>query len=120
MVVSLVFILPFGMSSVPLWDASVLAKGAAVAILSSVLPYSLELLALRSLSQQVFGILLSLEPVIASLAGWALLGQAMSALGGLGVVLVVVASAGATAAAGRERTQGEARPSPEHLMSSTG
>lgn len=90
------------------------------AVLASVVPYSLEFAALRRLPQRTFGILLSLEPVIASLAGWALLGQAMSALGGLGVVLVVAASAGATATAGRDRTQGEVRPSPEHLTTPTG
>jgi inner membrane transporter RhtA len=73
------------------------------ALLASVIPYSLELAALRRLPQRTFGILLSLEPVIASLAGWALLGQRMTLLGGLGVVLVVLASAGATASAGRER-----------------
>lgn len=93
MVVSLVFILPFGMSSVPLWDASVVAKGAAVAILSSVLPYSLELLALRSLSQQVFGILLSLEPAAAALAGLLVLGQTLDAAQLLGMALVIAASA---------------------------
>ena len=51
------------------WDSGVLAKGAAAAVLSSVLPYSFELLALRSLSQQVFGVLLSLEPAVAAVAG---------------------------------------------------
>lgn len=76
------------------------------ALLASVVPYSLELAALRRLPQRTFGILLSLEPVIASLAGWALLGQRMTLLGGLGVVLVVLASAGATGTAGRERRQG--------------
>ncbi|MEZ0494566.1 DMT family transporter [Kineococcus sp. TBRC 1896] len=73
------------------------------ALLASVVPYSLELAALRRLPQRTFGVLLSLEPVIASLAGWALLGQRMTPLGGVGVALVVLASAGATATTGRSR-----------------
>jgi inner membrane transporter RhtA len=70
------------------------------AVLASVVPYSLELAALRRLPQRTFGVLLSLEPVVASLAGWVLLGQSMTAAGGAGIVLVVVASAGATWSAG--------------------
>jgi inner membrane transporter RhtA len=93
MVVALALILPFGLPSVGLWDASVVAKGAAVAVLSSVLPYSLELLALRSLSQQVFGILLSLEPAAAALAGLLVLGQTLDAAQLAGMALVIAASA---------------------------
>jgi len=93
MVVALAFILPFGFPSVAAWNAAVLAKGAAVAILSSVLPYSLELLALRSLSQQVFGILLSLEPAAAALAGWLVLHQTLAPTQLLGMALVIAASA---------------------------
>ena len=66
------------------------------AVLASVVPYSLELAALRRLPQRTFGVLLSLEPVVASLAGWVLLGQSISLTGALGIVLVVAASAGAT------------------------
>jgi inner membrane transporter RhtA len=66
------------------------------AVLASVVPYSLELAALRRLPQRTFGVLLSLEPVVASLAGRVLLGQAVTGLGVVGIVLVVVASAGAT------------------------
>lgn len=93
MLVALAFILPFGAPSVALWDAVVLVKGAAVAILSSVLPYSLELLALRSLSQQVFGILLSLEPAAAALAGWLVLRQTLTLSQLVGMALVIAASA---------------------------
>nr|WP_246315115.1 EamA family transporter [Kineococcus aurantiacus] len=75
------------------------------AVLASVVPYSLELAALRRLPQRTFGVLLSLEPVIASLAGWALLGQGMTVLGGAGVVLVVAASAGATWTAAQVRAR---------------
>jgi inner membrane transporter RhtA len=93
MLVALALILPFGATSVALWDGAVLAKGAAVAMLSSVLPYSLELLALRSLSQQVFGILLSLEPAAAALAGWLVLRQTLTLTQLVGMGLVIAASA---------------------------
>ena len=62
-------------------------------MLSSVLPYSLELLALRRLSAKVFGILLSLEPAAAALAGLVVLGQRLSPTQLLGMGLVVTASA---------------------------
>ncbi len=57
------------------------------------LPYSLELLALRSLSRQAFGILLSLEPAVAALAGLIVLGQRLEPLQLAGMALVVGASA---------------------------
>ncbi|MBM6403808.1 EamA family transporter [Phycicoccus sp. CSK15P-2] len=85
--------LPFGVASVPQWDPTILAKGLGIAVLSSVLPYSLELLALRRLRAQVFGILLSLEPAAAALAGLVVLGQRLAPSQLLGMALVVVASA---------------------------
>jgi inner membrane transporter RhtA len=73
-----------------------LGAGAAVAIASSVLPYSLEMEALRRLPARVFGILMSLEPAVAALAGLVILGQALSGREWLAIALVVAASAGAT------------------------
>ena len=67
-------------------------RGLGIAILSSVLPYSLELLALRRLSATVFGILLSLEPAVAALAGLVVLEQVLSGEQLLGMALVVAAS----------------------------
>ena len=78
-----------------LLDPWLLLLGAGVAILSSTIPYGLELLALRRLSQAAFGILMSLAPATAALAGWLLLGQAMSWLEIVGLTIVVIASAGA-------------------------
>lgn len=75
-----------------LLDAPVLTTGLGIAVLSSVLPYSLELIALRSLSANVFGILLSLEPAAAAVAGLIVLGQTLAPLRLLGMALVVVAS----------------------------
>lgn len=76
-----------------------LAIGAAVALLSSVIPYSLETEALRRMPRQVFGVLMSLDPALAALAGYVVLGQSLGAHELLGIGLVMVASAGATRAA---------------------
>ncbi len=66
-------------------------------ILASVIPYTLELSALRRLPKRVFGVLLSLEPAAAAVAGWLLLGQPMTWLTGTAVAVVVLASIGSTA-----------------------
>lgn len=92
MVFATVVTLPFGLGSIPSWTPETLAKGFGIAVLSSVLPYSLELLALRRLRAQVFGILLSLEPAAAALAGLLVLGQRLHATQLLGMALVVAAS----------------------------
>jgi inner membrane transporter RhtA len=92
LVVATVVTLPFGVGSIPDWTPSAVAKGLGIAVLSSVLPYSLELLALRRLSAQVFGILLSLEPAAAALAGLLVLGQRLDPVQLLGMALVVAAS----------------------------
>ncbi|HUZ29607.1 MAG TPA: EamA family transporter [Solirubrobacteraceae bacterium] len=73
-----------------------LALGLAVALLSSVIPYSVELEALRRIRPQLFGVLMSLEPAMAALAGLVVIGQGLSALDVLAIGLVVMASAGAT------------------------
>ena len=72
---------------------------AVVALASSVIPYSLELEALRRLPQRVFGVLMSIEPAVAALAGLLILGQQLRARDWLAIALVVGASAGATATA---------------------
>ena len=92
MVVAVAVVLPAGVVSWEHVSTEHLAKGLGIAILSSVLPYSLELLALRRLSATVFGILLSLEPAVAALAGLVVLGQVLSGVQLLGMSLVVVAS----------------------------
>jgi inner membrane transporter RhtA len=85
---------PFGVLTAgsALWTPQALSRGAAIAVLSSVLPYSLELIALRRLAAPVFGILLSLEPAVAALAGLFVLDQHLAALQLLGMACVVTAS----------------------------
>lgn len=94
MALAAVVVLPFGAFEAGnrLVGGEALLKGAGIAVLSSVLPYSLEMIALRRIAPHVFGILLSLEPAVAALAGLIVLGQHLSAVKLLGMVLVVSAS----------------------------
>ncbi len=80
-----------------LLEPALLAAGAGVALASSVIPYSLELEALRRIPARVFGVLMSLEPAVATLAGFLVLGQALGARDLFAIGLVVAASAGVTA-----------------------
>ena len=73
-----------------------LAIGAAIGILSSVIPYWLELEALRRISAQLFGVWMSLQPAVAALIGLALLSQRLSPADWLGICCVVAASAAAS------------------------
>lgn len=91
--ISTLVVLPVGVWGGVEWSAAHLLMGLGLAVLSSLLPYSLELLALRRMSASVFGILLSLEPAVAALAGLLLLGQRLDPLQLMGLVLVVLASA---------------------------
>lgn len=75
--------------------------GLGVALLSSLIPYSLELVALRRLSAYGFGLLMSLEPGVAALAGVLLLGQTLTAVLIVALVMVVAASVGNTLTARR-------------------
>ncbi|MFF8836230.1 DMT family transporter [Streptomyces sp. NPDC015130] len=74
---------------------STVLLGLGVALMSSVLPYTLELLALRRLPAPTFAILMSLEPAIAAAAGFLILSQALSATDALAIALVIAASMGA-------------------------
>ena len=73
-----------------------LLSGLGVAILSSALPYSLELIALRALPARIFGILMSVEPAIAALCGLLFLAEQLNASQLLAIALVMAASAGTT------------------------
>jgi inner membrane transporter RhtA len=98
MTVGALGVLPFGVieAGSRLVQPDVLALGLAVAILSSVVPYSFELVALRTVTARAFGILLSIDPAIAALAGLAVLGQQLSATEVIALLLVVAANAGSS------------------------
>ncbi|MGY5030546.1 EamA family transporter [Streptomyces sp. 900116325] len=97
MVVAAVLSLPLGIleSGAKLVVQSTLVMGAAVALMSSVLPYTLELMALRRLPAHTFAVLMSLEPAIAATAGFLILDQALTATDALAIALVIGASMGA-------------------------
>ncbi|MGC4085575.1 MAG: EamA family transporter [Vicinamibacterales bacterium] len=71
-----------------------LPLGIGVAVLSSALPYSLEMVALRRLSAKTYGTLTSLEPALAALAGLVLLGERLNATQWMGIAAVMIASIG--------------------------
>jgi inner membrane transporter RhtA len=79
-----------------LLEPRLLALGALVGLLSSVVPYSLEMVALRTLPPRVFGILMSLEPAVAALVAAVLLGEFLAPLQLLAMACVIGASVGAT------------------------
>lgn len=108
MLIATCFVAPFGLATVDDWSAPLLAKGLGIAVLSSLLPYSLELIALRRLSAAVFGILLSLEPACAALAGLLVLGQRLHVWQLLGMALVVGASILILGGGGTEKDPAEA------------
>jgi inner membrane transporter RhtA len=81
-----------------------LALGAAIGILSSAIPFSFEMEALRRIAASLFGVLMSLEPAMAALAGFVILGQQLSARAVAGIALVVAASVGASLRARRVAT----------------
>jgi inner membrane transporter RhtA len=101
MLVGAVLILPAGIAEGggDLLDPVLLATGFAVAMLSSVVPYSLEFEALRRIPRSTFGVLMSLEPAIAAMVGFIALDQGLAAREVAAIGLVVVASAGALRAA---------------------
>ena len=98
MAVAALVTVPFGVaeSGTALLQPWVLVAGLGVALLSSVIPYSLDLEALRRMPPRVFGILMSLEPAVAALIGLVLLGEALHWSQWVAVLCVVAASAGAT------------------------
>jgi inner membrane transporter RhtA len=98
MTVAALVAVPFGVieSGTALLQPWVLAAGLGVALLSSVIPYTLDLEALRRIPARVFGILMSLEPAMAALIGLVVLHESLYPSQWLAVLCVVVASAGAT------------------------
>jgi inner membrane transporter RhtA len=97
-IVGAVAMLPIGIGTAgtKLLDPELLLVAAGVGLLSSVIPYTLELEALRRVSARLFGILMSLEPAVGALAGLVFLGEILKWHEWLAIVLVVTACAGAT------------------------
>jgi inner membrane transporter RhtA len=89
---------PFGIAGAgyALLDPKLLLAGFCVAMLSSAIPYSLELEALRKLPARVFGVLMSLDPAVAALAGLVVLGERLEMRAVAAIIFVTIAAAGAS------------------------
>lgn len=109
MLTAALVIAPFGLAEAgsALFLPATLASGLVVAVMSSALPYSLEMVALRRLDRQAFGVLMSVEPAIASLAALALLGERLSPAQWLAIACVIAASVGITARSRSRPVPGE-------------
>jgi inner membrane transporter RhtA len=103
MAVAAVLTLPAGIaaSGARLVEPAHLGIGLAVAVLSSAIPYGVELFALRRLGASPFGVLMSMSPAIAATVGFVILGQGFSLVDGVAIALVAAASAGAVLTAPR-------------------
>jgi inner membrane transporter RhtA len=91
--------IPFGVAHAgsALLDLSLLPIGLSVAVMSSALPYSLEMISLKRLPTRTFGILMSLEPALGALSGLLFLGERLTVLQWVAIGCVIAASAGSAA-----------------------
>jgi inner membrane transporter RhtA len=97
MIIAAVAVLPFGapQAATVLWSPALLPVAIGVALLSSALPFALEMLALRQLSKPTYGTLISVEPAIGAVAGYLMLSQSLSLQQCAAIGLIMCASAGA-------------------------
>ena len=104
MAVAAIIVAPFGIArgGTALLDLWPLLIGIGVGLLSGAIPFSLEMYALARLPRRTFSVVLSMEPALAAMAGWAMLGEMLTPLQTLAIASVVVASIGSAANARRE------------------
>ena len=97
-VIASIIVVPIGVAQAggTLLSAAVLPYGLAIALLSTALPYTLEMLALTRLPARTFGILMSIEPVFGAVIGWTMLHERLSALQWVAITLIILASIGTT------------------------
>ena len=97
-IISTIVIAPIGLATAgaALWSRSILLPGLAVAILSTALPYTLEMIALTRLPARTFGILMSVDPALAAVFGLAFLNERLSGLQWVAILLIIGASIGTT------------------------
>ncbi|HEV2702110.1 MAG TPA: threonine/homoserine exporter RhtA [Steroidobacteraceae bacterium] len=98
-VISTLVVAPIGLATAgtALLSRSVLVPGLAVAILSTALPYSLEMVALTRLPARTFGVLMSIEPALAAFSGLVFLDERLSGMQWIAIILIIGASLGTTA-----------------------
>jgi inner membrane transporter RhtA len=97
-IIASVIVVPIGITSAggALFSAQVLPYGLAIALLSTALPYTLEMIALTRLPARTFGILMSVEPVFGALVGWTMLHERLSLMQWAAITLIILASIGTT------------------------
>lgn len=97
MAAAAITVVPFGAATagLTLLEPSILALGLIVALVSSALPYTLDMIALRGIPKRTFGVMLSGDPAVGALAGLFVLGEHLSVLQWLAIAAVITASAGA-------------------------
>lgn len=105
MLFSTILILPFGLlsSKIDNLNPKYLAMGAALALLSSAIPFSLEMKALKHIPARTFSILMSLEPAVAAICGLIFLQEYLSVKECLAIAAVIIASVGSTLSAKRSK-----------------
>ncbi len=103
MSVAALLLVPFGATSIGhmAHDPIILLLAIVMAILSTVIPFSLELEALRRIPPRVFGVLMSLEPAVAALIGFAVLGETLGLRALIAMVLIIIASGGVSFIGGK-------------------
>ncbi|MGQ9451121.1 threonine/homoserine exporter RhtA [Leclercia sp. TB492] len=103
LIAAIVFV-PLGMAqaSESIWQWSILPVGLAVAVLSTALPYSLEMIALTRLPTRIFGTLMSMEPALAAMSGMVFLGESLTFTQTLALCSIIAASMGSTLTLRRE------------------
>jgi len=106
MLAAAIVVAPIGIfhAGTAMLDPQWLVAGLAVALLSSAIPYALEMFSLNHLPKNTFSILLSLEPAVGALAGWLVLAEHLTLSQGLAIALVMAASMGTAWSAGRTKT----------------
>lgn len=97
-VIAAIIVVPVGIAEAgtTLLKAAVLPYGLAIALLSTALPYSLEMIALTRLPARTFGILMSIEPVFGALFGWVMLHELLSGVQWTAIAMIILASIGTT------------------------
>lgn len=97
LIAAIVFV-PLGMAQATesIWQWSILPIGLAVAVLSTALPYSLEMIALTRLPTRIFGTLMSMEPALAAMSGMVFLGESLTLTQTLALCSIIAASMGST------------------------
>ncbi len=103
LIAAIIFV-PLGMAQATesIWQWSILPVGLAVAVLSTALPYSLEMIALTRLPTRIFGTLMSMEPALAAMSGMVFLGESLTFTQTLALCSIIAASMGSTLTLRRE------------------